>query len=112
MPEDYTEILERGIQLRMAAKTLEEEAASHKSEANKLFEVALNISGQEKLTHERGTLTRSPNVRNTLNKEKLVQVLVTRGVKADVVADSITEATETTVGKPKLTFREKKSKEE
>lgn len=96
MPDstDYSTILDRGVQLRIQAKALEEEAEAMKTEANQLFTIALNMSGESKLTHDRGTVRRKFTSRTTLNKERLVNVLVEKGVKANVVADSISEATD------------------
>ena len=104
---DYTSLLNKGVNLRTQAKALKEEAKAMDDEANGLFIVALNISGQDKLTHERGTVSwTSP--RSKLNKEKLVNALVNKGASATIVAEAIAEATEVGEEKKSATFRENK----
>ena len=104
MTDDYTPLLDRGVQLRIQAKTLEEEAQAMKDKANQLFTVALDTSGEEKLTHERGMVTRATTTRTNLNKEKLANALVSKGVMANTVSDAIGEAT-TTKESVSITFR-------
>lgn len=92
---DYAPLLDRGVQLRIQAKALEEEAKAMRNESTQLFSVALTVSGETKLSHERGSVQRIIMPRKNLDQGKLAQVLVAKGVQAQVVADSIEESTTT-----------------
>ena len=111
MTEPYAPLLDRGVQLRIQAKVLEEEAKAMKDEAKQFFDAALTMSGEKKLTHEDGTITRVLTTRTNLNKEKLANVLVSKGVMVDVVKSAMDEAT-TSKESESISFRESKKKGE
>lgn len=111
MNDSIQDFINKGVALRLQAKTLEEEARSYKDEANALFKVALEVSGTNKIKHDEGTVSRVTRSRSTLNKEKLAAVLVAKGVKAGIVADSISDATDTKEI-TSIEFRVNKKKEE
>lgn len=104
---DYASLLDQGVQFRLQAKALEEEAKAMKDQANKFFATALDLSGEDKLKHERGTVTRANVSRSSLNKDKLSQALVNKGVQASVVVEAMDEATEVSEY-TSITFRESK----
>lgn len=106
----YTETLNLGVQLRIQAKTLEDEAKAMRERANELFDVALTISGESELIHDHGTVKRKEaHFRESLDKTKLATILVNKGVQVDVVKASMQEATVSKEVKASIEFREKKS---
>ena len=106
-PDWVTKQISEGIVLRRKAKDLESEAADIKEQANGLLSMALKVLKTKKVESTIGTVSLKSGSRSNLNKDKLKEILVLKGVDPKVVAKSVKEATSKT-GYESVVFKEAK----
>ena len=94
LEEISEENIRKGLEMRARAKTLEDDAKTLKKEANELIESSASMLGIKKYSIEGiGTVTLKEGTSRSLNKTKLTEGLLKRGVDYNVVNRAIGEAT-------------------
>ena len=89
--------LSKGLGMRARAKLMEDEAATIKRAANKIIEAAATMLGLKTFSKEGvGTVTVKQGTNKSLNREKLVEALLSRKVHYKKVTEAIEEATKVT----------------